>query len=229
MTVRLARGFIAALLGATATAGCASATGGAAQVSAQPAPAARSGPAAIAQAKADSARLPYTEADVHFMSGMIAHHAQAIVMSRWAPTHDAGPAVRRLAERIINAQQDEIGTMQRWLGDRLRPVPEARPTGMKMMMNGVEHDMLMPGMLTEAQMKQLDQGRGGGFDRLFLTFMIQHHRGAVSMVKDLFGSYGAGQDETVFKFASDVNVDQSTEIARMEKMLLALTLGVETQ
>jgi len=90
------------------------------------------------------------------------------------------------------------------------------------MANGMEHDMLMPGMLTDEQMHQLDQARGEEFDRLFLTFMIQHHKGAVSMVQDLFGSYGAAQDETVFKFASDVNVDQSTEIARMEKMLAGL-------
>jgi uncharacterized protein (DUF305 family) len=98
-----------------------------------------------------------------------------------------------------------------------------------MMMDGMEHEMLMPGMLTEAQMKELDAARGPEFDRKFLTFMIQHHRGAVSMVKDLFGTYGAGQDETVFKFASDVNVDQTTEIARMEKMLAAITLGITTQ
>ena len=194
-----------------------------------PAPAPRSSDAAIAQARADSVRHPYTEADVRFMSGMIGHHAQAIVMAHMAPTHNASPAVRRLAERIINAQQDEIGTMQRWLGDREKPVPEVNPSGMKHIMNGVEHVMLMPGMLTEAQMKQLDQAKGAEFDRLFLLFMIQHHRGAVSMVKELFDSYGAGQDETVFKFASDVNVDQSTEIARMEKMLVSLTLGVETQ
>jgi uncharacterized protein (DUF305 family) len=194
-----------------------------------PARAPGGGPAAVAQARADSARHPYTEADIHFMSGMIGHHAQAIVMARWAPTHEASPAIRRLADRIINAQHDEINSMQRWLADRQLPVPEARPTGMRMMMNGVEHDMLMPGMLTESQMKQLDEARGPEFDRLFLTFMIQHHRGAVSMVKDLFDSYGAGQDETVFKFASDVNVDQSTEIARMEKMLVYLTLGIETQ
>ncbi len=94
---------------------------------------------------------------------------------------------------------------------------------MKMTMNGMEHEMLMPGMLTEDQMHQLDQARGPEFDRLFLTFMIQHHKGAVSMVKDLFASYGAAQDETVFKFANDVSVDQSTEIARMEKMLAALS------
>jgi uncharacterized protein (DUF305 family) len=98
---------------------------------------------------------------------------------------------------------------------------------MQMMMGGelMEH-MLMPGMLTDAQMQQLDAARGEEFDRLFLLDMIQHHRGAVSMVKDLFGSYGAAQDELVFKFANDVNVDQTTEIARMEKMLVALTVGV---
>jgi uncharacterized protein (DUF305 family) len=160
---------------------------------------------------------------------MIGHHAQAIVMSRWAPTHGASASVQTLAARIINSQQDEIATMQGWLRDRLQPVPEARATGMKMMMDGVEHEMLMPGMLTETQIKQLDQARGPEFDRLFLTFMIQHHGGAVSMVKDLFDTYGAGQDEVVFKFASDVNVDQSTEIARMQKMLAALTFGIESQ
>jgi uncharacterized protein (DUF305 family) len=84
-------------------------------------------------------------------------------------------------------------------------------------------------MLTDHQMKQLDAARGPEFDRLFLTYMIQHHKGAVSMVKDLFDSYGAGQDEVVFKFASDVNVDQTTEIARMEKLLVSVTLGVDTQ
>ena len=91
-----------------------------------------------------------------------------------------------------------------------------------MTMDGVEHVMRMPGMLTDAQLHELDQARGASFDRLFLTFMIQHHRGAVTMVETLFGTYGAGQDETVFKFASDVNVDQSTEIDRMERMLAAL-------
>jgi uncharacterized protein (DUF305 family) len=188
----------------------------------QPAAAGHGDLSAIDHARADSTRHPYTEADVRFMSHMIGHHAQAIVMGGWAPTHGAGSSVRTLALRIINSQQDEIATMQRWLGDRNQTVPEARPAGMKMMMNGVEHEMLMPGMLTDDQMKQLDDARGPEFDRLFLTFMIQHHRGAVSMVKELFGSYGAAQDETVFKFASDVNVDQSTEIARMEKMLAGL-------
>lgn len=228
MSVQRALGIFSALVGATTIAACSTGTGGM-QMSTLPSAPPGSRPAAVAQARADSARHPYTEADINFMSGMISHHAQAIVMAHWAPTHDAGPAIQTLAARIINAQQDEIATMQRWLGDRQLPVPEARATGMRMKMNGVEHDMLMPGMLTEAQMKQLDEARGREFDRLFLTFMIQHHRGAVSMVKGLFDSYGAGQDETVFKFASDVNVDQSTEIARMEKMLVFVTLGIETQ
>lgn len=184
-------------------------------------------PAAVAKARADSARYPYTKADIDFMSGMIGHHSQAIVMAGWAPSHGASESVRILCSRIINAQTDEIVAMQRWLRDRNQPVPEATPMGMTMNMNGMQHTMLMPGMLTEAQMKELDAARGKEFDRLFLTYMIQHHKGAVSMVSDLFATYGAGQDELTFKFASDVNVDQTTEIARMEKMLAGVVLGVQ--
>lgn len=182
-------------------------------------------PAEIAQARADSARYPYTDADVHFMSAMIGHHAQAIDMSRMVPTHAASAEVQRLAERIINAQQDEIRTMQRWLSDRRKPVPEAKAGPMKMMMGGMVHEMLMPGMLTKAQMDSLDASRGAEFDRRFLISMIRHHQGAVSMVTDLFGSYGAAQDQTVFKFASDVGVDQTTEIARMQRMLAVMIFG----
>jgi len=224
MTRTRTRPIAAALLAAVAAAACGTAPRGHVQASPRPAAGEQGQRAAIARARADSARYPYTAADVHFMSAMIGHHAQAVVIAGWAPTHGASASVRTLAERIINAQQDEITTMQQWLRDRQQPVPEARPTGMKMTMNGTEHEMLMPGMLSEAQMKQLDQATGAEFDRLFLTLMIQHHRGAVSMVKELFGSYGAAQDDTVFKFASDVNVDQTTEIARMQRMLLALEL-----
>jgi uncharacterized protein (DUF305 family) len=178
--------------------------------------------AATARASADSLRYPYTAADIAFMSGMIGHHSQAIVMAKMAPTHGASPAVQRLAERVINAQTDEIGLMQQWLRDRRQPVPAPNPKGMVHVMNGVEHVMPMPGMLTEAQMKELDAARDGDFDRLFLTFMIQHHNGAVSMVKDLLASHGAAQNEIVFKFAADVSVDQTTEINRMAQMLLEL-------
>ncbi|HET7233815.1 MAG TPA: DUF305 domain-containing protein [Longimicrobium sp.] len=164
----------------------------------------------------------WTPADAHFMSAMIHHHAQAIEMSRMAPTHGAGETVKTLAARIINAQQGEIATMQQWLRERGQPVPEATAGPMTMNMNGMQHEMLMPGMLTPEHMARLDQARGPEFERLFLTFMIQHHTGATEMVRELFGTQGAGQDESVFKFASDVNVDQSTEIARMQRMLAAL-------
>ena len=217
---------IAVLVVAVAATACRPAGGGA-PVAATPAStsstaAAQSEQAAIEKARADSARYPYTAADVHFMAAMIGHHAQAIHMANWAPSHGASRSVQILAERIINEQGDEIRTMQQWLRDRRQPVPDAHTMGMKMSMGGVEHVMLMPGMLTDAQLAELDAARGAQFDRLFLTYMIQHHRGAVSMVKELFSTQGAGQDETVFKFASDVNVDQSTEIARMEKMLAAM-------
>ena len=184
--------------------------------------------AAVAKARADSARYPYTAADIEFMSNMIGHHAQAIVIAQWVPTHGGSPSIQTLAGRIINAQNDEIAIMQRWLRDRQLPVPDPSASGHKMIMGGVAHDMLMPGMLTPDQMKQLDEARGKEFDRLFLKLMIQHHRGAVTMVEELFNSYGAGLDETVFKFASDVNTDQSTEIERMQLMLADMMFGDPT-
>ena len=176
--------------------------------------------AAIAKARADSLRYPYTAADIHFMNGMIGHHAQAILMAGWCASHGASESVQTLCGRIINAQRDEIAIMQQWLRDRNQPVPEPKPGPMKMMMDGMEHEMLMPGMLTDEQLKQLDAARGVQFDQLFLTDMIQHHRGAIEMVKDLFATPGAGQDDLTFKLASDINVDQTTEVARMERMLV---------
>ena len=220
--ISLRNSLVAAALAIAALSGCG--TSGPAVVGPAPVSAGHgtSDLAAIAKARADSARYPYTAADISFMSGMISHHAQAIRMAGWAPGHGASSSIRILAERIINAQQDEISLMSAWLRDRLLPVPEPNPMGMKMVMGGEEHLMLMPGMLTEDQMSQLDRSRGTEFDRLFLTFMIQHHQGAVTMVNELFSQNGAGQNETVFKLASDINVDQATEIARMERMLAAL-------
>jgi uncharacterized protein (DUF305 family) len=168
------------------------------------------------------ARLPHSEADVRFMSGMIPHHAQAVLIAGWAPTHGASPALRVLCERIVVAQRDEIEMMRLWLRDRNEMVPDANATHLRMTMDGVEHDMLMPGMLNAEELAQLDAARGTEFDRLFLTFMIRHHEGAVAMVDELFASYGAAQDEIVFRLASDIYADQTTEIDRMEKMLAAL-------
>jgi uncharacterized protein (DUF305 family) len=171
------------------------------------------------QARADSGRMPFTAADVRFMQGMIHHHAQAVVMAGWAQTHDARPDVKTLAQRIDVAQRDEMAFMQRWLRERHQDVPdplEHYQMGHDMAMSPSE---LMPGMLTAEQMKQLDAARGPEFNRLFLTDMIQHHQGAITMVDQLFSSPGAGQELYVFRFASDVNADQTTEIERMRLML----------
>jgi uncharacterized protein (DUF305 family) len=178
---------------------------------------------ALYWARVDSARTRYTEADVRFMTDMIAHHAQAIVMSRLAPERSASGAIRTLAARIINAQQDEIGIMQQWLRDRGEAVPEVHIAGNTLMVHGAgDHAMHMPGMITDAELRELASVEAAVFDRLFLIYMIRHHRGAITMVRDLFAVDGAGQDPAVFKFASDVHVDQATEVARMELMLAAL-------
>ena len=169
----------------------------------------------------DLVRQPYSEADVEFMQGMIPHHAQAVVMAGWAASHGARPDVRILCERIVVGQRDEIEFMRNWLRDRAQDVPAANSTHHRMKMNGVMHDMLMPGMLSPEEMAALDKARGAEWDRLFLTGMIRHHEGAIKMVDDLFASYGALQDDDVYKFASDVYADQSTEIERMQKMLAA--------
>jgi uncharacterized protein (DUF305 family) len=176
----------------------------------------------VEQARVDSIRRPYTAADIEFMSGMIGHHAQAVKMAGWAESHGASKSLQIFCGRVAMAQTAEIGLMSAWLKDRNQPVPEPDARGMKMKMNGQDMFMMMPGMLTEDQMKQLDAARGVEFDRLFLTFMIQHHRGAITMVDTLFNTPGAGQDEIVFKFANDVQADQSTEIDRMQQMLDAL-------
>ena len=200
----------------------AAACGGAAGVRSDAAPAPAPSTAkleAIYWARMDSARMGFTAADVHFMTGMIGHHGQALVMAALAPTHGASPTVQRLCARIINAQKDEIATMQQWLRDREQTVPEVHITGTLMTVDGPEYAMHMPGMLTPEQIRELDEVRDRDFDRLFLAYMIQHHRGAVTMVHELFGTDGAALDDVVFKLASDIQVDQTTEIARMKLML----------
>ena len=181
----------------------------------------QSGPGQTAEPKArpDLVRQPYSQADVDFMSGMIPHHAQAVLIAGWAASHGARPDVRTLCERQVVAQRDEIEFMRNWLRDRGETVPAANATHHRMKMNGVEHDMLMPGMLSPEQLAELDKARGAEWDRLFLAAMIRHHMGAITMVDDLFASFGALQDDDIYKFASDVYADQSIEIERMQKML----------
>jgi len=213
----------AAALALAALVACASGNPGTYQ---QTAPARNASAGATAS---DTAAPLYTAADIEFMDGMIAHHAQALLMAGWAESHGASPTILTLTARITNAQKDEIVAMQRWLRDRHQPVPEPNPHGMTMNMGGMQHEMLMPGMLTEDQLKQLDAARSKEFDRLFLVFMIQHHKGAVTMVNNLFATNGAAQDITVYKIASDISADQTTEIDRMQKMLAAMVFDAQGQ
>ena len=188
------------------------------------------GPAASADpvALADSLRNSFTAPDVEFMAGMIHHHAQALVMARMIPSHTTNGPLQVLAGRIIVGQNDEIAIMQNWLRNNGQPVPEPDTTaaGAHAVHGGNhgEHE-LMPGMLTADQMAELDAARGPEFDRLFLTFMIQHHRGAITMVNQLFDTFGAAQNDLVFKIASDIGADQTSEIDRMQSMLRETVFG----
>ena len=180
---------------------------------------ASAGPQGIYKTPPTLGAYPYTDADIDFMSGMIPHHAQAVIMAGWCGSHGARKDVTVLCERIVVAQRDEIAMMREWLGDRGQEVPDATSTRHKMKMDGAVHEMLMPGMLSDEEMAALDKARGPEFDRLFLEGMIKHHQGAIDMVDVLFKAYGAAQDETIFKFASDVYADQGIEIERMREML----------
>src|SRR5438094_209116 len=176
--------------------------------------------ATAGETQTDSGRT-YTAADVAFMAGMIAHHAQAVLIAGWAPAHGASSDLRALCARIVVGQRDEIAAMQRWLAERHEPVPDADPPGH--MMPGMDHPVLMPGMLTEEQLARLDSAQGSDFDRLFLTDMIQHHRGALTMVRALIDTPRAARDGLLFQVASDISADQTAEIDRMTRMLDALS------
>lgn len=154
----------------------------------------------------------YTVADVEFMQGMIAHHAQAIYMSRMAESHGASPRLLRLAIKIDQSQVAEIRIMQEWLRHNGQVAPDTSSW----------RTMTMPGMLTEAQLKTLDAARGVAFDRAYLTFMIQHHEGALLMVKELFAAPRAGQEVDVSVFANDVVTVQTAEIGAMRQLLSQL-------
>jgi len=154
----------------------------------------------------------YTKADVEFMQGMIAHHAQAIVMSRMAESHGANPQVLKLSNKIDQSQIPEIRIMQAWLERNNQFAPDTSSW----------HHTMMAGMLTTAQLEELDAAKGVEFDRAYLRMMIQHHAGALKMVDDLFAAPLAGQEVDVNVFANDVVTAQTTEIGIMQKLLTQL-------
>ena len=221
---------------------------------------------ALYWSRIEESRMSFVQADVDFMTDMISHHAQALIMANLAPKNGASHSVQTLASRIHNAQQDEIATMQKWLRDRGQPVPEVHIDGLILMVHMEEetsemdhrmmdHDTMdheemghsgheeemhsendmessghrmsghtihhhdMPGMLTQEQLEELAAATGREFDMKFLSFMIEHHEGAVFMVNELFESDGAANDNEIFDLASDIHVEQITEINRMKLML----------
>jgi uncharacterized protein (DUF305 family) len=170
--------------------------------------------------------LPPSQAEVEFMQGMIMHHAQAVEMTALIPSHTENKDLRLLGARISSSQSSEINFMKRWLAARGEPASMAKQPMKDMTMSGMKnmsmsnHPMvLMPGMLTPEQMEALRKAKGAEFDHLFLTGMIQHHNGALTMVKDLFDTAGAGQDAELFDFATDVDSGQRAEIRIMQGML----------
>lgn len=237
-------------------------------------------------ARQDSAKMQFTQPDVDFMTDMIGHHAQALIMSSMASVNNASPSIVILTKRIINAQKDEIGIMQRWLHERNQSVPQVIIEGLQLIIKagnepslvfdsaqvahavkhfnkhgsymdfthyqlmhgndmnheGKDHSTMgqsegemnhedmnhagmqdhsgMPGMLTQDQLEELALAKGTEFDRLFLTYMIQHHTGAIIMVKDLVETDGAAQELQIGELAGEINVDQKTEIERMRLMLM---------
>jgi uncharacterized protein (DUF305 family) len=172
---------------------------------------------------------PASAADAQFMQGMIMHHAQAVEMTALIESHTENKDVRSLGARISSSQSDEIKFMKRWLASRGQPTSNAMHDMSRMDMShgNMSHESmaLMPGMLTAEQMEALRRARGEAFDRLFLTGMIQHHGGALTMVKDLFDTAGAGQDAELFNFATDVDSGQRAEIRIMQSMLERKPLG----
>lgn len=213
----------AVVLGLAVLAGCKTTGTGSGQTPIiQPGAPGQSGKTVAANQASDLSKVQATEADVKFMQGMIHHHAQALDMVALLEKNTNSDDMRKLGERIKISQRDEIGMMQRWLRARGQEAPDPHAMHMPGML-GMDHDrVMMPGMLTQEDMEHLAALNGVQFDRAFLAGMIKHHGGALTMVKELFATPGAGQESVIFAFASDVEADQQMEIDRMNGMLAAL-------
>jgi uncharacterized protein (DUF305 family) len=174
---------------------------------------------AAAVTPSDTTRPGYTPADVQFMQHMIGHHGQALAMTALVPARTTRGDIRTLAQRIEQSQRDEIAMMQRWLASRHEMVPslEAHHEHHAPQASAAPQP-LMPGMLTSDELAQLARARGPEFERLFLTYMIRHHEGALTMVAQLFAARGAGQEPELFRLASDIDADQRAEISRMRSL-----------
>jgi uncharacterized protein (DUF305 family) len=214
----------ALLTAAAAATGCRTGSGtGAPPVIVQPGSPGEATRVVGAEQARDLSKVGATPADVKFMQGMIHHHAQAIDMTELLKTRTNSEDMKKLGLRIQVSQTDEIRMMQRWLQAHGQEAPDPHAMHMPgMIMPGMDHGPMMPGMLTPEEMARLATLKGVEFDRFFLTGMIKHHGGAIGMVQELFASPGAAQDSNIYAFASDVVADQQMEIDRMSGMLAAI-------
>ena len=214
---------VALATAAAAGAGCRSASGGAAPVIVQPGAPGEASRVVGAEQARDLSKVGATPADVKFMQGMIHHHAQAIDMTELLKTRTGSEDMKKLGLRIQVSQTDEIRMMQRWLQAHGQEAPDPHAMHMPgMIMPGMDPGPMMAGMLTPQEMTRLAGLKGAEFDRAFLEGMIKHHGGAITMVRELFAAPGAGQESTIYAFASDVVSDQQMEIDRMSGMLAAI-------
>jgi uncharacterized protein (DUF305 family) len=203
---------LGAILGPMSASGCRTAEVAGSPPIVQPGAPGQASRVISAEKATDLSKIQFTPADVRFMQGMIGHHAQALEMAALVPSRSGRDDVKLIAQRIALSQADEIKMMQEWLARRGEPAPDAHA-----------HHAMMPGMLTADEMSHLEAATGVDFDRLFVQLMIKHHGGALTMVDELFSDPGAGQDPELFAFASDVDVDQRGEIARLAAMLKELS------
>lgn len=213
----------AAVLLAVVLASCGTATRESAPATVPPGAPGESSLSPASVETAQNGRPRYTEADTRFMQHMIAHHAQALAMTRLVPDRSTRRDIGLLAERIEVSQRDEIRLMQQWLRERGQEVPDPE-AHLGHRMAGGDH-ALMPGMLTPEQLDRLAAATGAEFDRLFLQFMIQHHEGALIMVDEIFATPGAGQETATFQVASEIGADQRMEIERMRRLLQTAASG----
>ena len=207
-------------IAALVLAGCRSAPGAAAPSVESPAAREVSG-VVVGGMRADTSRRRHTAGDARFMQHMIGHHAQALEMTKLVPGRTSRNDLRLLAQRIDVSQRDEIALMRQWLERRGEETPSADAQQHAAM----GHQSLMPGMLSAAELAQLANAAGAEFERLFLEYMIRHHEGAVTMVRNLFGTPGAAQETETYRFATDIEADQRAEIDRMRALLAKLRAG----
>ena len=221
--IRMAVLVLVTLLMSGAGAACRTASGGGKPVIVQPGAPGEASRVVGAEQARDLSKVGATPADVKFMQGMIHHHAQAIDMTELLKTRTQSEDMKKLGLRIQVSQTDEIRMMQRWLQAHGQEAPDPHAMHMPgMIMPGMDHGPMMAGMLTPEEMTQLAGLKGAEFDRAFLEGMIKHHGGAITMVRELFAAPGAGQESTIYAFASDVVSDQQMEIDRMSGMLAAI-------